>query len=93
MRICFKCKNPVTSEAISFRDECAQCRSDLHVCLNCLFYDEGKANKCREPQADYVKERDRANYCEYFRFKNASREKSAKDEAEKLFQTLFKKSN
>ncbi len=93
MRVCFKCKNPVTLEDISFRDECIQCRSDLHVCLNCSFYDEGRANKCREPQADYVKERDRANYCEYFRFKDTCQEKSGKEEAERLFQNLFRKGN
>ena len=93
MKVCFKCKDPVTLENISFREECVRCRADLHVCLNCLFYDEGKANKCRESQADYVKERDRANYCEYFRFNNAGEQKSGKEEAEKLFQNLWKKSN
>jgi hypothetical protein len=91
MRVCFKCKSPVTAENISFREECSQCMSDLHVCLNCLFYDEGKANKCREHQADYVKERDRSNYCEYFRFGDAKQERSARGDAEKLFQSLFKK--
>ena len=91
MKVCFKCKNPVASESISFRDECPKCGWDLHVCLNCSFYDEGKANRCREPQADYVKERDRANYCEYFRLKVVGQEKSGKEEAEKLFQGLFKK--
>jgi hypothetical protein len=93
MKVCFKCKGPVTLENVSFRVECPQCRSDLHVCLNCLFYDEGKANKCRESQAEYVKDRDRSNYCEYFRFKDAGQERSGKEEAEKLFKNLFKKSN
>ncbi len=91
MKVCFKCKAPVAAERISFKDECPQCRSDLHVCLNCLFYDEGKANKCREPQADYVKDRGRANYCEYFRFKNEGETKSGKEAAEKLWGDLFKK--
>ena len=91
MKTCFKCRRPVTEEKISFKEECPQCRSDLHVCLNCMFYDEGKANKCREPQADYVKERDRANYCEYFRFKDDQAIKSGKEEAEKLWESIFKK--
>jgi hypothetical protein len=78
-------------EEVSFRGECPQCRSDIHVCLNCIFYDEGKANRCREPQADYVKERDRANYCEYFMFKDDQAEKSGKEEAERLWENIFKK--
>lgn len=93
MKLCFKCRRPVTVEKISFREECPQCRTDLHVCLNCIFYDEGKANKCREPQADYVKERDKANYCEYFRFKDDQAKKSAKEEAEKLWENIFNKTD
>ena len=80
----------MTAESISFRDECLQCRTDLHVCLNCIFYDEGKANRCREPQADYVKERDRANYCEYFRFRDKGEKKSGKEEAARLWKDIFK---
>jgi len=93
MKTCFKCRTPVSIDKISFRDECLQCTSDLHVCLNCIFYDEGKANKCRESQADYVKERDRANYCEYFGFKDDQAGKSSKEEAERLWENIFKKAD
>lgn len=91
MKKCFKCKTEVTLEKIFFRDECSVCGSDLHVCTNCLFYDRGKANSCREDKADYVKEKDRANYCEYFRFCDDISKESGKAEAEKLWNTLFKK--
>lgn len=80
------------SERPSFREECPHCGSDLHVCLNCFFYDQGKANSCREDKADYVGEKDRANYCEYFRFTDGSAVISSKDKAEKLWNELFKKS-
>jgi hypothetical protein len=91
MKTCFKCKTPISVEKVPFRGECSQCRSDLHVCLNCIFYDEGKANRCRESQADYVKEKDRANYCEYFIFKDVRAGKSGRDEAERLWENIFKK--
>ncbi|HBA54179.1 MAG TPA: hypothetical protein DCZ04_06920 [Syntrophorhabdus aromaticivorans] len=61
------------------------------MCLNCAFYDEGKANKCRETQAELVKEKDRANYCDYFRFREEGRKKSGKEEADRLWKELFKK--
>jgi hypothetical protein len=91
MKTCFKCKAPVTEEKVMFRHECASCGWDLHVCLNCEFYDEGKSNKCREPQAEYVRERDRANYCDYFRFRDSGKGASPKADAEKLWKELFKK--
>lgn len=78
-------------ESISMREECEVCKSDLHVCLNCVFYDETKTNKCRETQVDYVKEKDRANYCDYFQFKDEAEKKSGKEEAEGLWKELFKK--
>ncbi|HVN96043.1 MAG TPA: hypothetical protein VMT62_06410 [Syntrophorhabdaceae bacterium] len=93
MKKCYKCKAEIESEKISFREECPVCGSDLHVCLNCSFYDTGKANSCREDQADYVKEKEKANYCDYFRFTDLSAKQSARDEAEKLWASLTKKSN
>ncbi len=91
MKTCFKCKSAVGSEKIGFRDECPQCGSDLHVCVNCSFYDTGKSNSCREEQADYVKDRERANYCEYFRFGDKTPKAPAREQAEQLFAELFKK--
>jgi hypothetical protein len=91
MRRCYKCQNPVTLEFVSRRDECQVCGSDLHVCLNCVFYDETKSNKCREPQAEYVKEKDRSNYCDYFKFKDDQQKQSDKETAEMLWKKLVKK--
>jgi hypothetical protein len=91
MKRCYKCQNPVTLEFISRRDECPSCGSDLHICLNCIFFDKTKSNKCREPQAEFVKEKDRSNYCDYFRFKDDTQKKSGKEEAEKLWGELFTK--
>ncbi len=51
---------------IGFRDECERCACDLHVCRNCSFYDPSAYNECREPNAERILERDRANRCDYF---------------------------
>ncbi len=64
---CFHCQSVNTSESkIGFRDECLKCRSDLHVCKNCEFYDVKSYNECRETSADVVREKDRANFCDFF---------------------------
>jgi hypothetical protein len=38
-----------------------------------------------------VKEKDRSNYCDYFRFKDDAQKKTGKEEAEKLWEEMFKK--
>ena len=65
--LCFHCKKITTSESkIGFREECGFCRSDLHVCKNCEFYDPKAYNECRETSADVVREKERANFCDFF---------------------------
>ncbi|HET57155.1 MAG TPA: hypothetical protein ENN35_01785 [Deltaproteobacteria bacterium] len=64
---CPYCGEPVGENAgIGFRDTCGRCGRDLHVCRNCRFHDPGAYNECREPQAERVLDKDRANFCEYF---------------------------
>lgn len=65
--VCFHCRYEMSfAEAVGRREECPQCRSDVHVCKNCDFYDPKAYNECRETQADVVREKDRANFCDYF---------------------------
>jgi hypothetical protein len=68
--VCFKCSNEIalvgTGVAVGRRDECPKCRSDLHVCKNCQHYDAKVYNECRETSADVVREKDRANFCDFF---------------------------
>jgi len=53
-------------ERVGFRDACEACGADLHVCRNCRFHDPSAYNECREPNAERVADRDRANRCDYF---------------------------
>jgi hypothetical protein len=51
---------------VGFRDQCPRCASALHCCRNCKFYDPAYDNQCREPMAELVADKERANFCEYF---------------------------
>lgn len=67
---CFACGREVSiaaGERVGFRDECPACSADLHVCRNCAHHDPSAHNECREPQAERVRDRDRANLCDWFR--------------------------
>jgi hypothetical protein len=55
-------------------------------------------NQCREPQADTIADKEKSNFCEFFRPKpagpasaEASRERSADQKAKAAFDALFKK--
>lgn len=66
---CFKCSSEIIHSpgaVVGRRDECAKCRSDIHVCRNCKHYDKASYNECRESQAERVLEKDRSNFCDFF---------------------------
>lgn len=91
---CFNC-----SAELSFgftpgrREECPKCGADVHVCRNCKNYDKNAYNECREPQADVVKEKDRANFCDYFQLGGAGGGVDKQKDLRAAAEALFKKKN
>ena len=65
--ICWKCKKEISIEKPVRGDECPLCHADLHVCRACDFYESGAHNDCRESSADMVTDKERSNFCDYFR--------------------------
>ena len=90
---CALCQKEVDiGDKVYFRDECSHCSGDLHICLNCEFYDRHAAKECREPNAELVSNKERANYCDYFRPGGKDKSGSnAVDDAKKQLDALFKK--
>ena len=71
---------------------CSSCGRELKICLSCAFYDKAAPNQCREPQAEKVADKDRANFCDQFSPSESSRDgngPSKSDEARKSFEDLF----
>ena len=66
--VCWKCGESLheVPQPLSRYAECLSCRSELHVCRMCEFYDVSVAQSCREPMAEEVKDKTRANFCEFF---------------------------
>ncbi|MBW2055908.1 MAG: hypothetical protein JRH07_17125 [Deltaproteobacteria bacterium] len=92
---CFHCHREISLDGkVSRQDQCPHCGSDLHCCVNCLFYDEYAHNRCREPQAESVSDREKGNFCEYFRFRPSTAgpaQYDGKTEAEARWEALFRK--
>ncbi len=53
-------------------EECPACRTDLHVCRMCEFYDPRVARSCREPIAEEVQDKERSNFCGYFKARSGT---------------------
>ena len=65
---CWSCAQPFDATGGIFRSTtCPRCEEDLHVCLQCVHYDPAVNQSCREPMAEWVKAKERANFCVYFR--------------------------
>lgn len=66
---CWKCGASLAELTLPLRrlEECRACGAELHVCRLCEFYDTAVAKSCREPVAEEVKDKTRANFCDYFR--------------------------
>lgn len=66
--VCWKCGASLDEVPLPIgrSAECLACRSELHVCRLCRFYDVTLAQDCSEPMAEEVKDKTRANFCELF---------------------------
>jgi len=81
--VCWKCDVSLKDYTlpIGTHDLCPQCRDDLHVCHMCRSYDTRFSSKCRKEEADYVANKERANYCHYFKPRgNAFQVKASPDD-------------
>jgi hypothetical protein len=91
---CWKCGASLADLTLPLRrlEECPKCRSELHVCRMCVDYDTSVAKHCREPTAEEVREKTRANFCDFFKPRagayaapNTAEVDRARAELEKLF--------
>jgi hypothetical protein len=95
----FNCARCGTAYPLSGRlgrkETCPRCDADLHTCHNCRHFSPHAHNQCAENQAEWVREKDRANFCDYFDPRRGTSGpggvKSERDQAKARFEDLFKK--
>jgi hypothetical protein len=92
--VCWKCGASLAHLSLPLRrlDECPKCRAELHVCKLCVDYDTQVAKHCREPTAEEVYDKTKANFCDFFKPRagaytapNTSAVDKAKAELDRLF--------
>jgi hypothetical protein len=91
---CYRCGESLAALTLPFsrRDECPTCTVHLHVCRMCRFFDPAAPKQCREDDAEEVTEKERVNFCEWFKPSvgafdpvRAKKEARAKSELAALF--------
>lgn len=91
---CWQCGSELTGMIfpVSRREECGDCRAEIHVCRMCKHYDPRVSDQCREDRTEPVTDKTRANFCDYFDISpNAWQERhenehdAARNAAEALF--------
>ena len=92
MRVCYFCGSEIDSKLEIFRTtECPSCKRELKICKNCRFYSPGSKWDCHETIDELVIDKERANFCSFFKFSEKSGKESSADSsgAKEEFNKLF----
>src|SRR3972149_5100412 len=93
MKICAHCRKTLDAKLEIMRSTaCPFCRADLRSCINCEFYSPGAHWDCRETISEAVRDKEKANFCDFFRFKDTASTKQngkAQDRSKEDFFNLF----
>ncbi len=90
---CYKCEKELSlsSESkIGRQEECPHCYASLHCCKMCFFYDQSSYNECKEPMANRVLDKEKANFCDFFKLGNGGNGGESKDTLMDAANALFK---
>jgi len=81
---CYRCGASVValSLPLSRRDQCPECNADLHVCKMCVYFDQAVPRQCREDGAEDVAEKERANFCDWFKPSDTAFDPERKSDAD-----------
>lgn len=66
---CYRCGASLAELTLplSRQDECPSCSVYLHVCRMCAFFAVHVPKQCTEDDAEEVSEKERANFCDWFK--------------------------
>ncbi len=73
MYACHSCGTQIDNPREVYRTTtCTGCGKDLKVCLNCRFYSPGAHWDCAESIDEQVTDKERANFCTFFVFRDSA---------------------
>lgn len=91
---CYKCGTEIHIDhidRIARSEECPKCFAAVRSCMMCNFHDPKSYNECREPMADRITDKEKANFCDFYKFGPNANPAAAKQDALAAANALFKK--
>jgi len=87
---CFRCGTSLAAMSLPFsrRDQCPECAIDLHVCRMCVNYDPRVPDQCREDDAEEVRDKELANFCDWYEPSDSAFDPEGKSEADRAREAL-----
>lgn len=87
---CYRCGESLAalSLPLSRQDQCPSCSADLHVCKMCVFFDERVPRQCREDGAEDVTDKERPNFCDWYKPSDSAFDPNRKEQAQAAEQAL-----
>ena len=91
---CYRCGASLEALSLPFsrQDECPGCHNYLHVCKMCTHFDARVPRQCREDGAEEVTEKERPNFCDWYRPSDTAFDagrKQQEDQARAALDALF----
>jgi len=69
---------------------CDSCLADIRCCRNCKEYNESLYNSCRETEAERIVDKEKANFCDWFKPGNQEGPEESKEDKFADLEKLFK---
>jgi hypothetical protein len=89
---CWHCGAALTALDYGRADTCKKCGRDTKTCRGCVNYERGAQNDCREPQAERVVDKEKSNFCDWFKpSAGAGTGAASRDAMKAAAEALFKK--
>lgn len=91
--LCYNCKKSTgldLNQNVSRHEECPHCYANMHCCKMCTYYDQSSYNECREPMANRILEKEKANFCDYYSIKGSKDSEKNANDLLKAASSLFK---
>ena len=90
--LCHACGGSIELiDKVKRADTCEHCGADLHACKNCSLFDPHVHNQCRESTTLWEPDKEKANFCTYFVYRDGVVDKEDKGGALSALDALFKK--
>jgi hypothetical protein len=92
---CHECGERVNPDDLTFESACRTCKTDLHSCRSCSFFDTQAENECRQAIDERIPKKRANNDCALFRpilvvdLMGSGKAVSKQDQAKAAFDELF----